>query len=285
MTVDDDASYDRVIAVGATQNSRLTTSAAVVPSQGASIPANASSNSGGAAPVSGPLFDVASTGDPEGCRHSGRGGDTEREDSYHPAGNLQLHARSSSTRRRPGLPAAIIYNSASPADGGSPEDLISMDLSGAPEPLKIPSLFIGNSNGRRLLESLKSIEDFSVQLRFGDVSNDPKLPASFTSQGPGLNLSIKPDLVAVGSLVTAAVPTGFCDLCANSGYVRISGTSFSGPYVAGAAAAVKGARRGLTADDYPILADQFDDFRRPTLRCACLCHDLWGRPAQPEECA
>jgi hypothetical protein len=100
---------------------------------------------------------------------------------------------------------------------------------------------------------MKSIEDFSVQLRFGDVSNDAKLPASFTSQGPGLSLNIKPDLVAVGSLVLAAVPTGFCDLCASSGYVRISGTSFSGPYVAGAAAVVKSARKNLTVDEYRSL--------------------------------
>jgi subtilisin family serine protease len=252
MTVDDDASYPRVIAVGATQNSRLTTTPAVVPSQGASIPAGTSSNSAGSPPISGPLFDVA-----RGDDANGLGCAPLPEGTL--AGKIPIIRRGTCffweklrNAQLAGAKGAIIYNSPAPADG-SPEDVINMDVSEASQPVSIPGLFIGNSNGRRLLEALKANEDFSVQLRFGDVPNESRLLTSFTSYGPGVSLWIKPDLVAVGSLVTAAVPTGFCDLCASSGYVRISGTSFSSPYTAGAAAVLKAARKNLTVDEYRSL--------------------------------
>lgn len=252
MTVDDDASYDRVIAVGATQNSQLSASPAVVPSQGVSIPAGTSSNTSGLAPVSGSVFDVTTSNDPEGLGCTALPEGTMR-------GKIALIRRGEcffwlkiSNAALSGAVGAIIYNSPAPADG-SPEDIIKMDLSVAEVPVTIPALFIGNSNGRRLLEQLKSNEDFTVQLRFGAIPNNPKLLASFSSQGPGVALSIKPDIVAVGSQVVAAVPTGACDLCASTGYARISGTSFSGPYTAGAAAVLKSSRRDLTVDDYRSL--------------------------------
>lgn len=252
MTVDDEASYDRVIAVGATQNSRLTTTPAVIPSQGVSIPAGTASNTSGMAPVSGPLFDVTTPSDANGL------GCTSLPEGTMP-GKIAIIRRGECffwekirNAQLAGAIGAIIYNSPAPPDG-SPEDIINMDLSGAEAPVSIPALFIGNSNGRQLLEQMKSIEDFTVQLRFGAVPNNPKLLTSFTSQGPGIALSIKPDIVAVGSQVTAAVPTGTCDLCSSAGYVRISGTSFSGPYTAGAAALLKAARKGLSVDEYRSL--------------------------------
>jgi subtilisin family serine protease len=253
MTVDDEASYGRVIAVGATQNSRLTTTPAVVPSQGVSIPAGTSTNISGFAPVSGPLFDVATSSDPDGL------GCSALPEGTMP-GKIAIIRRGVCTfwlkirnAQVAGAIGAIVYNSPAPPDGSSPEDIINMDLSSAEAPVTIPALFIGNSSGLRLLEQMKSTEDFTVQLRFGAVPNNPKLLTSFTSQGPGIALAIKPDIVAVGSQVAAAVPTGTCDLCSSAGYVRISGTSFSGPYAAGAAALLKAARKGLSVDEYRSL--------------------------------
>lgn len=244
MTVDDDASYDRVIAVGAT----VGLNGLVVPSQGSSIKAGASTNSTEFLPESGPLVDVASEADPQGL---GCGDRPWPEGSF--ADKVPVVQRGFCTFAEKlrnaafaGARAALVYNSEAPADETSPESLVNMDVSDDPT---IPGLFVGHANGIRLLEQAKSVEDFSVQLRFPN----PLLLTSFTSSGPGVSLLIKPDLVAFGQSVTAAVPEGSCDLCSPSRYVSISGTSFSGPYVAGAAAVLKAARTGLTVDEYRSL--------------------------------
>ena len=79
--------------------------------------------------------------------------------------------------------------------------------------------------------------------------------ASFTSKGPNFDYTIKPDLVAVGTDVYTAVqnvdPTG--EVYNSSGYLAVSGTSFSSPLTAGAAALLRGARPGLTTDEYRSL--------------------------------
>jgi len=79
--------------------------------------------------------------------------------------------------------------------------------------------------------------------------------ASFSSRGPNYDLTIKPDLTAVGTDVYMATqtldPTG--PLYDKSGYVSAAGTSFSSPIVAGAVAVVRGYRPGLTVDQYRSL--------------------------------
>ncbi len=69
--------------------------------------------------------------------------------------------------------------------------------------------------------------------------------STFSSRGPNVDGGVKPDIVAVGDSLLVTVQGG--------SYGVASGTSFSAPLVAGAAAVLKAARPGLTADQYRSL--------------------------------
>ena len=73
--------------------------------------------------------------------------------------------------------------------------------------------------------------------------------SDFSGRGPASDLSIKPDLLAVGQNVYMAQP----QTATGGAYVVRSGTSFSSPTVAGAAALLMSARPGLTAAQYRSL--------------------------------
>ena len=248
-TVDDAASAEKEIAVGANAASPV---ASVIPSVGLPYPAAESDNVTRLAPMTGPVVDVDSLdGGALGCT-------PELLPSESLTNRIALIRRGDckfveklANAAAAGAVAAIVYNSPDPPSGGS-DDLVFMTVADNPT---IPGLFIGNSNGLKLKELVRTVEDFTVQLRF--PGGTPNSLASFSSQGPSIGeLGIKPDLVATGtSFYTAAVvgPSGSCSLCNPSGYVTVQGTSFSAPLAAGAAAVIKGARPGLTSDDYRSL--------------------------------
>src|ERR1035441_6124299 len=75
------------------------------------------------------------------------------------------------------------------------------------------------------------------------------LVTDFTSRGPSIDYSIKPELVAVGQGIYTATesldPTG--DLYDPTGYTTVEGSSFAAAMVAGAAALVKQANPGFSA--------------------------------------
>jgi hypothetical protein len=74
---------------------------------------------------------------------------------------------------------------------------------------------------------------------------DPVRLSESTSKGPNNDYAIKPDLLGVGTSVYTAAP--------GSSYAVGSGTSFSSPMIAGAAAVLKAARPGLSAEQYRSL--------------------------------
>lgn len=249
MTVDDTASAEQVIAVGA--NAQAQTTVAVVPSVGPSMAAAASSNVVTLEPLSGPMVDAASMGNTLGCN------------PFPPEslrGKIPLIQRGTcffteklANAAIGGAAAAVVYNAAAPSSGG-PEDLVTMNVDDDPT---IPGLFVGYSNGVKLKDFIAMVEDFQVQLRFPLGGGKPTQLAWFSSEGPSVELAIKPDLVATGmSFYTAALrstSSSICIVCDASGYSTTQGTSFSSPVVAGAAALLKSARPGLAQGEYRSL--------------------------------
>lgn len=244
-TVGDAASAVKAITAGANNS---TPAPSVIPSAGLPYPARVSSNITLLEPLSSPVVDAESLdGNLRGCK----------EYSVRLRGRVPLIQRGDcffsdklANAALAGAAAAIVYNS---PDDANPETLISMAVDAT---TSIPGLFIGNSNGMKLKDLIRTVEDLTVQLRF--PFGPPNSLAEFSSQGPSIgDLGIKPDLVATGTaFYTAGVKapsSNTCRVCDPTGYVTVQGTSFSAPIAAGAIAVIKGARPGLTSDDYRSL--------------------------------
>ena len=93
-----------------------------------------------------------------------------------------------------------------------------------------------------------------------DFSGATAFPArtdvsSFSSRGPSVGSALKPDLAAVGEeIVTGAQSVNSSgESYSASGFIDTAGTSFSAPLAAGAAAVLKGARPGLSGQQYRSL--------------------------------
>lgn len=136
--------------------------------------------------------------------------------------------------RRAGAVAAVVY--ARPED----PDPITMGVGDS----LLPAAMVSYGDGVSLKQHLGANPASSMTLDFTrrpfTVASNRLSPG--TSQGPNVDLSLKPDLVAVGaSVFTAGIGNTF---------IVNSGTSFSAPMVSGAAAILKAARPGLTPADY-----------------------------------
>ena len=144
---------------------------------------------------------------------------------------------------RAGAVAGLVYATAAAPDP------IGMNVGAA----TLPAEMISNADGQRIKEKAGVV----VTLRFtlGAVPQSYNQITPFSAIGPNVDLSIKPDLVAVGEsfyVATQSVdPAG--DMYSASGFAIVDGTSFSAPLVAGSLALLKSARPGLTVDQYRSL--------------------------------
>ncbi|MBF8305294.1 MAG: peptidase and subtilisin, kexin, sedolisin [Acidobacteria bacterium] len=134
-----------------------------------------------------------------------------------------------------GAIAAILYNNLP----GQPPIL--MDVESATQ---IPSAMIGNSEGvalKQFLAASGGIVQASLGAERRAIPTRPNEVTDFSSRGPSTDFGIKPDLSATGNSLYSAFqrndPAG-AQFDA-SGFGFASGTSFSAPLVAGAAALVK----------------------------------------------
>lgn len=122
----------------------------------------------------------------------------------------------------------------------------------------IPCAIAAPGDGEVLIDAISSSDDDAVDPANGTLSEFPIRmnpfltdvfvgeTASFSSRGPVLGLGqVKPDVTAPGVAVLSATvraggaTTGGGTMFDPSGYIPASGTSFSGPHVAGATALVK----------------------------------------------
>jgi minor extracellular serine protease Vpr len=135
---------------------------------------------------------------------------------------------------------------------------------GSPDPINmavgsstLPAEMVSHDAGVAIKQRIDSDANVTATLGFtlGPVSVAGSRVTIFTAAGPNVDNSIKPDIMAVGQDFYTATqtldPNG--DMYDPSGYVLVDGTSFSTPLIAGAAALIKGARPGLTVDQYRSL--------------------------------
>ena len=137
-----------------------------------------------------------------------------------------------------GAIAAVVYNDAARMI------LFAMDVLGATLPADSLSYQDGIS-----LKQAAAAGPINVTVGFSVVPFPVNINqlTDFSARGPSSGNANKPDMIAVGENVYTA------DLMSNRGFVVESGTSFSSPMVAGAAALIESARPGLTAQQYRSL--------------------------------
>src|SRR5271165_189259 len=252
------ASTASSIAVGAIQNSRFLAGSVSV-AGGTPYQAYPGSLSSNTATLSAPLLDVA-TLDPTAlaCSPLAAGSAT---------GQIVLISRGTCTfqtklndAQAGGAIGAIIYAAAS-----------------------VPAIFAASAGTATLpLATVSHADGLSIQAAIAKASAPPMATivfngvsypeafntlASFSSQGPNYDLTIKPDLSAVGTDLYMAAetldPTG--PLYSSTGFLSASGTSFSSPLVAGAVAVVRSFRPFLTVDQYrSLIINSATPFSRST---------------------
>ncbi len=146
-----------------------------------------------------------------------------------------------------GAVGALVYT-----DAARP-DAIHMDVGTQ----TLPAMMVSNADGVSIKKRLAAHGSSTTTLDFTleSLSVDPDQLADFSGEGPNVDGSIKPDMVAVGMYVYTAAQKfdSKGDLYDPSGYALVDGTSFSSPIVAGGAALLKEARPGLTVAQYRSL--------------------------------
>lgn len=237
-TIDSPGYTPTVLSVGAVTNAHAFVNGLRVP--GSDVPSNlaliAAVFGDGPlpdAPVTAPLRDIAAAGgDATGCTGVAPGSLN---------GVFALIQRGGCTflqkvqvAQQAGAVGAVLYQQAGE----------SLFTPGGLASVNIPAVLIGNQEGLALRSFLAANPDHPVTLDPGLVEMSVSTfnqVASFSSVGPAIDGSLKPDLVAVGTNMYMATqssdPSG--PMYNATGYTEQDGTSFSTPMVAGAAALVK----------------------------------------------
>ena len=233
------------ITVGAVTNDRTFAASTEIPGLGSFL-AIAGSGPAPAAPLTAGLIDVASL-DSQGLACNAL-----------PSGSLNgmvvlilrgvcAFETKLTNAQRAGAVAALVY-----ATEQAP-DPIPMNVGAA----TLPAEMVRYGDGAAIKSKLAQDSGVVASLHFtrGAVAVTANRRSSFSAAGPNVDITIKPDLVAVGSDVYTATQTvdSNGDMYSADGFVLVDGTSFSAPIVAGAVALLKSARPGLTVDQYRSL--------------------------------
>lgn len=120
----------------------------------------------------------------------------------------------------------------------------------------LPAMMVGNADGLAMKKRILAGAAV-VSLLFNNAlfAQSPMNMAEFSSRGPSVEATIKPDVTAVGADVLTATQsnTKTGKMFDATGYTVVDGTSFSSPAVAGALAVLKSGRPGLTLPQYRSL--------------------------------
>jgi subtilisin family serine protease len=243
-TISSPATAPSALAVGATSNSRTFGTTVSVEGMGSYL-SYAGSGPAPGGPVQAELADVEKIdGNGQACSALGAGS---------LSGKAALILRGGCTfetkltnAQQAGAVAAVVYAA---ADSPNP---ITMSVGSA----TLPAMMVSNPDGLALKQGIANgTAAATLDFALHAADQPGKRVTDFTAVGPGVDLAVKPDLVATGENMYTATqgldPYG--DMFNPSGYTLVDGTSFSVPLVAGAAALLKSARPGLTVSDYRSL--------------------------------
>ena len=236
-TLGSPASAPTALTVGASENSRLFASSVTVSGSEVAL-AKVGSSTEATGSISGPMVSIVSL-DPTGLACDA----------------IALIARGTCTFETKinnaglaGATAAVIHS-----DEARAKDFFTIIVGTA----TLPAVFITYADGKKLKERLEASGSLDAVVDFALNAHDasPNRLADFSSNGPVPGVSVKPDLLAVGTNVLTAAQTNFSggEAYSTTGYTLIDATSFSSPIMAGLIAVLKAARPGLKPVDYRSL--------------------------------
>ncbi|MFC4077173.1 S8 family serine peptidase [Salinithrix halophila] len=230
MTIGSPGTADKVITVAAVANSHFIGQpiSVTVDGQEKSIPI-ATANPGGkiGEKTSGPLA-VVTDDNGEAC--SGISDDLTGKVAVIKRGNCPFTDKAYNAQQK-GATGVIIVNNVP----GDPSAMLVQDK------VTIPVVMISQRDGEWLLKGSESTVSMDPSALEEFDSENGKSLASFSSRGPTVNYTLKPDVAAVGVNVYSSVVGG--------GLSSYNGTSMSAPHVTGAAALLKHARPDWTSQE------------------------------------
>ena len=106
----------------------------------------------------------------------------------------------------------------------------------------ISSIFVGNTNGLAIVDwETNTTEDAILELDLNayQAGNTPDVIAGFSSRGPGVGNTLKPDIAAPGVNIVAQGYGPGPGEARHTGFGQVSGTSMASPHVAGTAALLR----------------------------------------------
>jgi minor extracellular serine protease Vpr len=243
-TIGSPSSAPAAITAGAAVNNRTFTTEATV--GGVSYQSLPGSGPTPAQPVTAPIVDITTLGD-NGLACSALPANSLKGDIALMLRGTCLFSDKLANAQAAGAIGALVYT-----DQTQPQAIV-MDVGS----VTLPAMMVSYTDGLSVKNQLANQAKEPATLDFTERAFfvDPEQLASFSSAGPNVDGSIKPDLVAVGQYVYTAAetfdPKG--ELYSANGYVFVDGTSYSSPIVAGSVALVEAARPGLTVAQYRSL--------------------------------
>lgn len=243
-TIGSPASAPAAITAGASVNDRtFTTDATVGAATYQSLPG---SGPAPAQPVTAPIVDITMLGD-NGLACSALAANSLKGDIALIERGTCLFSNKLMNAQAAGAVGALVYT-----DQAQPQAIV-MDVGS----VTLPAMMLSYGDGLSVKQQLANHAKQPATLNFAEKAFfvDPDQLAGFSSIGPNVDGSIKPDLVAVGQYVYTAAetfdPKG--ELYSANGYTFVDGTSYSAPIVAGSVALLEAARPGLTVAEYRSL--------------------------------